>query len=180
MRENSVPGEKWVRNRPLFDRDKIVLPLLHIKLGLMKNFIKTVNKHGKGFEYLRVKFPKLSDAKLKEGIFIGPQICEIINDDLYEHLLMETEKSAWLTFKVVCPNVLGNVKAENYWGLVENLLNAYQTRGVICHWRFILYIPTWVSFLWTWAQWATNMGRGSIRTFWPRRKDMQESCDGTC
>jgi len=60
----------------------------------MKNFVQAMNKHGKVFEYLRVKVPKLSDAKLKEGIFTGLQICEIINDDLSEHLLTETEKSA--------------------------------------------------------------------------------------
>jgi hypothetical protein len=44
----------------------------------MKNVIKAMNKHGKGFEYLRDKFPKLSDAKLKQGIIIGPQIHGII------------------------------------------------------------------------------------------------------
>jgi len=38
-----------------------------------------MNKHGKGFEYLREKFPKLNDDKLIEGIFIGPQICEILS-----------------------------------------------------------------------------------------------------
>jgi hypothetical protein len=43
--------------------------------------------------YLRENFPKLSDAELKEGIFIGLQIREII-DDLSEHLLTEAEKSA--------------------------------------------------------------------------------------
>jgi hypothetical protein len=43
--------------------------------------------------YLREKFPKLSDAELKEGIFIGPQILEIIND-LSECLLTEAGKSA--------------------------------------------------------------------------------------
>jgi hypothetical protein len=36
-----------------------------------------MNKHGKDFEYLIEKFPKLSDDKLREGVFIGPQICEI-------------------------------------------------------------------------------------------------------
>jgi len=30
-----------------------------------------MNKHGKGFEYLREKFLKLSHAKSKEGVFIG-------------------------------------------------------------------------------------------------------------
>jgi hypothetical protein len=38
----------------------------------MENFVKAMNKYGKDFEYLRDKFPKLSDAKLKEDIFIGP------------------------------------------------------------------------------------------------------------
>jgi hypothetical protein len=83
----------------------------------MKNFIKAMNKHGKGFEYLRDKFPRLRHAELKEGIFIVPQICGIVKNDLFIHLLMETEKSAWLMLEAVCINFLGNVKAENYKGL---------------------------------------------------------------
>jgi len=43
---------------------------------------------------LREKFPKLSDAKLKEDVSIGPKIRVIINNDLSEHLLTETEESA--------------------------------------------------------------------------------------
>jgi hypothetical protein len=43
----------------------------------MKNFIEAMKKHGKGFKYLREKIPKLNDGKLKECIFIGPQIREI-------------------------------------------------------------------------------------------------------
>ena len=81
------------------------------------------------FEYFREKFPKLSNAKLKDGIFIGPQFRKIVNDDLFEHLLTEIEKSASLMFKAICLNFLGNVKAENYRELVEDLLNAYQTMG---------------------------------------------------
>ena len=49
-RENSFQGEKCVRNRPLVDKDKILLPPLYIKLWLMKNFVKAMNKHGKSFE----------------------------------------------------------------------------------------------------------------------------------
>jgi CRISPR/Cas system-associated endonuclease/helicase Cas3 len=129
MREISVPGEKWVRNQPLFGKDKISLPLLHIKLRLRKQLIKAMHKHGKGFAYLREKFPKLSNAKFKERIFIGSQFREIINYDLSEYLVTENEKSAWLTFKPVCLNFLGNVKAENFKELVDDLLNAYQTMG---------------------------------------------------
>jgi hypothetical protein len=43
---------------------------------------------------IRENFPKISDVKLKECFFIGPQSRGIINDDLPENLLMETEKSA--------------------------------------------------------------------------------------
>jgi hypothetical protein len=62
---------------------------------------------------VREKFPKLNDAKLKVGIFIGRQFSEIINYDLSERLLTETEKPVWLTFKAVCLNSLGDEKAEN-------------------------------------------------------------------
>jgi hypothetical protein len=92
------PGGKYIRTQPLVNKDKILLPQLHIKLGLMKNFVKAMNKHGKRFEYLRNKFPKLNDAKLKEGIYIGSQIRGIINDDIFVHLLTGTVKSGWLTF----------------------------------------------------------------------------------
>lgn len=71
-----------------------MLPPLHFKLGLKKNFVKAVKIHGKDSEYLREIFPELSDVKLKECFFIGPQNRGIINDDLRHHLLAETEKSA--------------------------------------------------------------------------------------
>ena len=73
-----------------------------------------MNKHGTSFEYLGKKFPKLNEAKLKDGIFIGPQIPEIVNYNPFEHLLKENKKSSSLTFKAVCLNFFGNVKAENY------------------------------------------------------------------
>jgi hypothetical protein len=63
MRENSVLVDKCVRNQWLVDKDTILLPPLHIKLGLKKNFVKAMNKYGKAFEYLREKFPKFSVVK---------------------------------------------------------------------------------------------------------------------
>jgi len=53
IRENTVPWEMGVRNRPIFDKEKILLPPPHSKLGLMKNFVKVMKKHGEGFERLR-------------------------------------------------------------------------------------------------------------------------------
>jgi hypothetical protein len=56
-----------VENQPL-------LPSMHLKPGQMKNFVKAMNKEEAAFTYLLEIFRRLSGAKLKEGIFIGPQI----------------------------------------------------------------------------------------------------------
>ena len=47
---------------------KILLLPLHIKLGLMKNFVKAMDGTGSAFKYLTEKFPRLSEAKIKEGV----------------------------------------------------------------------------------------------------------------
>ena len=58
---------------------------LHIKLGLM-NFLKALHKNRAAFQHLSTVFPGLSAAKFKEGIFVGPQIQEILNDTDFEEL----------------------------------------------------------------------------------------------
>ena len=44
------------------------------------------------------KLPNVSDAKIKEGIFMGPQIRELMEDKLFDEDLNETERNAWLSF----------------------------------------------------------------------------------
>jgi len=86
---------------------------LHIKLGLKRNFVKGMNKTSRGFEYFRNKFPNVSDAKIKEGKFIRPQIRELIKDKQLDENLDETERNAWFSFKRICKNLLGNHKSAN-------------------------------------------------------------------
>jgi hypothetical protein len=57
---------------------------MHLKLGLTKISVKAMNQEEVAFAYLREKFPRLSEAKLKEGIFIGPQIRDVIKDEYFE------------------------------------------------------------------------------------------------
>jgi hypothetical protein len=64
----------------------------------MKNFVKAMNQEEAAFTYLREKFPRLSEAKLKE---IGPQIRDLIKDDYFDKLLQGDEKLAWDSFKFV-------------------------------------------------------------------------------
>jgi hypothetical protein len=83
----------------LVNPEKVFLPALHIKLGLMKHFVKAMDKNGADFMYLKHKFPRLSDAKIKEGIFVGPQIRELMKDKQFEKQLNEVGKAAWQAFK---------------------------------------------------------------------------------
>ena len=81
LRTEYEPGVSSVHHIPLVDPDKIFLPPLHINLGLMKNFVKALGKtESAGFQYLVEKFPKISAAKLKEGVFVGPQIRESLKN----------------------------------------------------------------------------------------------------
>jgi len=95
----------------------------------MKNFVKGMDKTGRGFEYVRNMFPNMSDAKIKEGIFIGPHIRELMQDKQFDEDLNETEKNAWLSFKRICKDFLGNHKAANYQDAVQDLLTPYKVMG---------------------------------------------------
>ena len=71
---------------------------------------------------MRNKSPNGSDAKIKEGIFIGPQIKELMQDIQFDEDLNDTERNAWLSFKRICKDFLGNHKAANYQDVVQDLL----------------------------------------------------------
>ena len=44
VREQTVRGEKNIQAQPLVERSKIIFPPLHIKLGVMRQFVKALNK----------------------------------------------------------------------------------------------------------------------------------------
>jgi len=77
---------------------------------------------------VRNKFPNVSDAKIREGIFIGPQLREL-QDKQFDEDLNETERNAWLSFKRICKDFLGNHKAANYQDVVQDLLTSYKAMG---------------------------------------------------
>ncbi|XP_014779612.1 uncharacterized protein LOC106875835 [Octopus bimaculoides] len=126
LRQSLEPGMKNVQHPPLTEPNKILLPLLHIKLRLMKNFVKAMEKLGQRFKYLTSKFPTLSDAKIKGGIFIDPQIRELLKDDDFESALHRKKKAACEPFKLVAKRFLGNRREGNYKELMEKLIKAYK------------------------------------------------------
>lgn len=65
----SVLHQANVMYQPLVPVDKVLLPPLHIKLGIVKNFIKALRKKGneRAMQRLTQIFPRLSQGKIKEG-----------------------------------------------------------------------------------------------------------------
>jgi hypothetical protein len=113
------PGDKNVVRDSLIDPKKVLLPPVHIKLGPMKQFVKALPKEGECFKYPCKKFPGLSDAKLKEGIVVGPDIRKLLSDDLLRTTMKTVEREAWNAFKEVIAKFLGNYKDPNYKQIVK-------------------------------------------------------------
>ena len=116
-------------NTPLVDRDRIIFPPLHIKLGLMKQFVKALNKDGSCFLYICRSFPGLSDEKLKAGVFDGPQITTLIRDKEFVKSMNDNKFAAWNSFVEVVQHFLGNRKASNYEQLVMCMLKCFEKLG---------------------------------------------------
>lgn len=59
-------GKHNLKSEPIVESTSILIPSLHIKLVLMKQFVKAVDPSSETFEYL--------NPKIKAGIFVRPQI----------------------------------------------------------------------------------------------------------
>lgn len=128
-RENLQPGSKNIMSEPIVQPDKILLPPLHIKLGLMKQVTKALQKDSGCFQYLVTKFPKISYEKLKGGIFVGQQIRNLMKDNAFERTMNPVEKKAWVSFKEVVAGFLGNKKDLNYKAMVKTMLQNFVKLG---------------------------------------------------
>ena len=124
--EDLAVGNKNIRNEPLVNWDRIILPLLHIKLGLMTQLVKTLDKDGDCFNNIAKTFPGLSMEKLKAGIFDGPQIRKLMQDQIFTACMTVAERAAWCSYVSVIREFLGNTKASNYRNLVDVMLQNFQ------------------------------------------------------
>ena len=124
-----IPRNANFKEVPLVDPKNVLMLPRHIKLSLMKNFVKQLAKSkSNGFAFLCNKFPNISEAKLKEGIFVGPQIHKL-KDPKFKKELTSIELCAWKIFKWLCANFLGNKRSPSFKMGLENLLEAYKEMG---------------------------------------------------
>ena len=106
-------GNKNIINDPMVNWDRIVWPLLHIMLGLMKQFVKALDKDGDCFNYIAKTFPGLSMEIHKAGIFDGPQICKLMHDQTFTAHMTMAKRAAWLSYVSVIQEFLGKTKTSN-------------------------------------------------------------------
>lgn len=131
MRELYIPREKNVKNTLLVEPGKITLPPLHINLGLMKNFVKTLDKNVHGFKHLWELFLKLSETKVKECMFVEPQIWKLFKgfNDTFNDELSNLELTSWTSFRDIVHWSLGTKKDDRYVSIVTGLLGNYKNMG---------------------------------------------------
>ena len=129
VRETFTPGVCNVKPDSLVNPRNILLPPLHKKLGLMKNFVKALDKDGQSFRFLHTKFLYVSDAKLRAGVFGGPQIRELMKDSSFDEILTGNEKTVWVSFKNVCANFLGKKRSQDYEEMVGVLMQSFHALG---------------------------------------------------
>ncbi|GBM99563.1 hypothetical protein AVEN_144921-1 [Araneus ventricosus] len=92
----------------------------------MKQFAKALPKEGECFKYLCDQFPGLSEAKLKEGVFVGPDNRKIRKDENFGTKMETNERKALESFKLVFTSFLGNKKDPIYKYIVEEMIKKFQ------------------------------------------------------
>ena len=91
--------------------------------------MKTFDKDGQCFKYTCRAFPGLSIEKLKAGIFDGPDVRKLIQDENFILPMNPLEADAWRGFVGVVQNFLGNRRVVNFEEVIQNMLDAYQHVG---------------------------------------------------
>ena len=128
-RENLTPVFLNVLTSSLIKRSKILLPPLHSKLGLAKQFVKSLKPTSRAFRYIRQMFPGISEAKVEQGIFLGPQIRRMLASEELEGQMPDFERNGWQAFRMIVKGFLGKHRRDDYAMLVSNLIKGYEKLG---------------------------------------------------
>ena len=81
-----------------------------MKLVLISISMKEMDKQREVFVCLWQKCPKISQAKRKEGILVGPQITKQFDDQDFSTKLNSTERRDWKAFEKVRRKFIGKEK----------------------------------------------------------------------
>lgn len=84
---DTTVGAHNIKYEPLVIPQNVLLPPPHIKLRLLKQYVRALDKESAAFKYLR----KFSEANVKTDFFIGPQVREIMERSELLQKLTERE-----------------------------------------------------------------------------------------
>lgn len=94
-------------NEPLVESNKILLPYLHIKLGIVKSFIKTIVTRPEVFQCLKKIFPGLSDDKIKSGNSKPKYSANSNRDSIFFYVLIRC--SRWPRYKKIDEKIIVSI-----------------------------------------------------------------------
>lgn len=142
-------GEMNIQREALIPNERILIPPLHVKLGIMKNFVKSLPRESAGFQFLKDTFPHISSSKIKEGnilsrvkkidkiehdlynefigVFVGPDIRKLMRSEAFSQSLPADHAIAWDLMKAVFQGFLGKTRVANYRVLINDLMDAFST-----------------------------------------------------
>lgn len=86
------PRIKNIQKKNRIDPKKVPTTSYQIRAA---EFIKVLPKDGECFKYLCSQFPGLSEAKLKDSVFVEPNINKFQKNEHFE----TNEKGVWRSFK---------------------------------------------------------------------------------
>ena len=128
-RKDLIPGSHDVLNSSLIERSKILLPPLHIKLGLAKQLVKALKPTSRAFRHIRQMFLSISEAKVKGGMIVGPQIRRMLASEELEEQMSDLERNARQAFRMIVKGFLGNHRRSDCAMVVSNLIESYEKLG---------------------------------------------------
>ena len=106
-----------------------MLPPLHIKLGLAKQFVKALKPTSRAFRHIRQMFPSISEAKVNGGIFVGPQIRRMLASEELDEQMSDLERYAWQAFRMIVEGFFENHQRDHYALMVSNLIESNEKLG---------------------------------------------------
>jgi hypothetical protein len=120
---------------------------LHIKIGLVTQFFKTIQKDEEIGPNITTALSEIlnnrpSDDKLEGAVFNGPQIDKIFADQKLPELMSKEQRHALNCLKEVCSKFLGNIRPLNHKDIIANFIQSFRALNInvtikihslICH-----------------------------------------------
>jgi len=116
-RKSLEPGIMNVENQSIVEQSKLLWPSMHLKLGLMKNFVKAMNQEESAFTYtLTRKVPQTKWGKTEIRYFHWST-----NKRTYQGCVLQQAPSRWRKgglgqLKICSKRILGKQKGSKLWG----------------------------------------------------------------